>query len=561
MHYSLDGHGLSREQLQAKAEAEAAAIAGQLDGDPSHHETAHPGNPTPSSTCEWRGDAAEPELDDLAHPPEQIRQPPRPANACDWRGDEPGPDEDNLGRIFQQDDDQAQRPGQRGEQVGEAGPYQMPVPRPSKVAGISETLFPSAGDQSTAQDRDPVLPSVPESLAEDENKPKRGKEQKKMRIQTAANQSPAEGKTHSPWVDSLDRMPTTMMEKVNMGVKQTLEAATSRLTPSVRKQSRSSDPNVKQKKRRTSGLAPESAAPPPPDFYVSMPTQPLPGQSTDEEVEVGNKKHEKEKKRSEKKARHEARRKARQEKSKEKKDKRKQDKERRQEVKERRQKEKDWKKVEKKGGKLPAQLQQGLRIAPGSEIPYDSRCDICTKSAASAMSSKKRDPKCTICAKADEQETTKRYLQSLKINLADSPPMDGILDSIIKLLRKQNRTTGGSPADENEHVDEDLARHILLHVHDLATCGGEANLSGHKCNSKGQPGHLARHGLDGNRDSPTTTEGGQVVPSSGRSSRSSTPPTPSEVDWWVQAVSSNDSPSSSYRRPNSSPEVIRPLQR
>lgn len=337
-----------------------------------------------------------------------------------------------------------------------------------------------------------------------------------------------------------------------MGVKQTLEAATSRLTPSVRKQSRSSELNGTQKKKRTSSLAPESAAPPPPDFYISIPTQPLPGQSADEEAEVGNKKYEREKKRSDKKARREARRTARQQKAKEKKDKRRQDKERRR-------KEKDWKKVEKKGGKLPTQLLQGLRIAPGSEVPYDSRCDICTKSAASAMSSKKRDPKCTICAKAAEQEATSQYLKSLKINLTDSPSPDDLFDSIMKRLGREQGTAEGSSADDHGHADEELARHIALHVHNLA-CGGEVNMSGHTCNNKGQPGHLGRHGLDGNRDSPTTTEGGQIVPSLDRSPGSSTASIPSEVDWWVQVVSPKDWPTSSYR-PNSPPQLIHPLQR
>lgn len=348
-----------------------------------------------------------------------------------------------------------------------------------------------------------------------------------------------------------------MMEKVNMGVKQTLEAATSRLTPSARKQSRSSEANVTQKKRRSSGLAPESAAPPPPDFYISMPTQPLPGQSTDEELGVGNKKQEREKRRSDKKARREARRSARKEKAKEKKDKRRQDKERRR-------KEKEWKKVEKKGGEIPSQLQKGLRITSESAVPYDSRCDICTKSAASAMSSKKRDPKCTICAKAAEQEATNQYLQTLKINSANLPSLDVILDSIMKLLGKENKTTGGSSADNHDHDhphdNEELARHILLHVHDLAACGGEANLSGHKCNNKGQPGHLGRHGLDGNRDSPTTTECGQIVPSPGGSSGSSATSVSSEVDWWVQVVDPKNWPSSSYR-PNSPPQVVPPLTR
>lgn len=166
MHYSLDGSGLSREQLQAKAEAEAAAIAGQLDGGP------HPGDPASNSSCEWRGDAPEPELDDLAHPHEQPHQSSRPANACDWRGDEPDPLEDDLGPICQPED-QSRQPNRLDEQGKEANSYQMPIPRLSKVAGISGTRsyllalncsplpnqlleFPSANDESTAQNHDPV---------------------------------------------------------------------------------------------------------------------------------------------------------------------------------------------------------------------------------------------------------------------------------------------------------------------------------------------------------------------------------------------------------------------
>ncbi|KAI1108953.1 hypothetical protein F5Y14DRAFT_456491 [Nemania sp. NC0429] len=561
MHYSLDGNGLSREQLQAKAEAEAAAIAGQLDGDPSHDETASPRSPAPNSACEWRGDAPEPELDDLAHPPEQSQQPSRPANTCDWRGDEPEPEDDDLARIFHPDD-QAQQSDRRDEQVKEADDGSTAEPREA---------VPSSGVMSPQSVGELHIDCslAPEPPVGDENKTKES-EQKKKKTRAerasgtsatpsrAANQSPAEGKTHSPWVDSLERMPATMMEKVNMGVKQTLEAATSRLSPSARKQPRSGNPNTAPKTRRTSGLAPESAAPPPPDFYISIPAQPLPGQSADEAAEVDNKKQEREKKKSEQKARREARRTAREEKAKEKKDKRRQDKERRQ-------KEKDLKKVAKKGGELPDQLLQGLRIDPGAEIPYDSRCDICTRSAACAMSSKKHDPKCTICAKVAGQETTNQFLQSSKIDLANLPSLDDLFDSITKLLRKENKTTGGTSvggtsADEHGHIEEDLARHILLHVQDLATCGGEASLGGHKCNNHGQPGHLGRHGLDGNRDSPTNTESGPIVPSLKRSSGSFATSSSSEVDWWVQVLSPKDWPSSSHR-PSSPPEVIPQLQR
>ncbi|RYC56458.1 hypothetical protein CHU98_g9760 [Xylaria longipes] len=577
MNHSFDGHGLSREQLQAKAEA--AAHASQLDGGSSHDLTGPPSAPRPDDACEWRGDVPDPELDDLAHACEKNQQPSRSVDTCDWHGDEPEQHEDDLGQICQPDN-QAQKSDQRHKPVEETDSVKMPIPRPSKVARIPESrsysrnyyintlvndllVLPPASDKSPDQKHDPqpVLetPSREEKRSDHKKRPKlkkapagntAGPSNAPPGEHGATNEHHTEGRTHSPWVDSLEQMPASMIEKVNRGVKETLEAAASILTSSAQKKPLSQEPAGTEMTRRSSGLAPVSAAPPPPDFYIAQPPN---GQLTESEENGDNKKHKRERSRSEKKAQREAKRRARQEKTKERRETRK-------EEKEMRRKERQWKKTAKKGGELPLQLRQGLRLAPGSKVPYNSKCDICTKAAASAMSSKKRNPKCTTCAKAAEHESTDQYLKSLKINLGDLPSLDGLLDFIRGFLGKKTGTEGGARTSDQSHADEELLEHIALHIRDFAANGGECHLRGHKCNKNGQPGHLGRHGLDGNRDSPTTTDGEQTVSNPSRNSDSPTISSPPAVDWWVRAMSSKELPSTPYRS-NSPPRAVTPFPR
>ncbi|KAI0869244.1 hypothetical protein GGS24DRAFT_512297 [Hypoxylon argillaceum] len=548
MDYYFDGYGLLREQSQPKSEA--AALAGQLDGDSSLHETAHTKSPRPSSTCEWRGDPPEPELDDLAHPPEQTQQPSRSADVCDWQGDEPEQQEDDLGEICPPDK-QTQQPSHQGKPVEEADSIHMPIPRPPKVMGIPEIIFPLNNDNDAGPKHDPKPFPVLEPQVQNGQQSERGKKpkRKKERAGNTAGHSNAlpDEKTHSPWVDSLEHMSTAVRDRVNMGVKQTLDAATNILTPSAYKKSPSPGPTVTKESRRNSALAPASAAPPPSDFYIPRPAH--------SDITQGeSKKEERERIRSEKKSQRDTRRRAKQEKNKERKEKRR-------ENKERRRKEKEWKRTAKKGGELPAQIRQGLRNDTGIKIPYNPRCDICTKSAATAMSSKKHNPKCTICAKEAERNSTNQYLKSLKISLADLPSVDDLLDDIKKLVGKEKKSARGASTNDQANADDELARHVALHVQDLTTSGGEASSRGHKCNNKGQPGHLGRHGLDGNRDSPTATDGGQLVSASHSNSGLTTTPIPSEIDWWVQALSSKESPSSRYRSNSPPPFAITPLPR
>ncbi|KAI1750007.1 hypothetical protein F4782DRAFT_548978 [Xylaria castorea] len=547
MDNSFDGHGLSREQLQSKTEA--AAYAGQLDGDSSHDLAGPPRAPRADNACEWRGDAPDPELDDLAHHHDKNQQPSRPTDACDWRGDEPERHEDDLGQICQPNN-QAQQSDQRNKPVEEAESVQMPIPRPPKIAGIPETLLPPASDESPDQKHNPR--PVSGTPTRDGKKIEQGKRPKPKKAHAgntagpsnprpkdneAANEYSTEGRTHSPWVDSLEQLPANMIEKVNRGVKETLEAAASILTPVVQNEPQSQKPNVTEEAGKSSGLAPASAAPFPPDFYIPKPAQPPNGLLTEH---GDNKKQKRERSRSEKKAQREAKRRARQEKSKERK-------ETRRGEKEMRRKERQWKKTASKGGELPLQLLQGLRLAPDSKVQYNSKCDICTKAAASAMSSKKRDPKCTACAKAAEHESTGQYLKSLKINLAELPSLDDLLNCIKKALVRDKKTEGGARMIDQSASEEELLEHIALHIRDFAANGGERHLRGHKCNKNGQPGHLGRHGLDGNRDSPTTTDGEQTISSPSENSDSPNTSSPPLVDWWVQAMSSKELPSTPYR--------------
>ncbi|TGJ79489.1 hypothetical protein E0Z10_g9273 [Xylaria hypoxylon] len=333
MDYSFDGHGLSREQLQAKAEA--ASLAGQLDGDPSHRQATHQRTLNPDDICDWLGDPPEPELDDLAEPCEKNQQPSGQVHTCDWRGDEPERDQDDLGQTCQSDN-QAQQPGRRDEPVEDADDIQMPIPRLPIVAELPEILLPSADDESPTRKHEPE--SSFEPPARDGKQSEHGKRPRKKKARAgntagpssappkdrgAEDESFSEDKTHSPWVDSLEQMPATVMEKVNIGIKHTLDAATRALTPSTQKKSQSPEPIVAEKTRGATGLAPASAVPPPSDFYIPSPSRHSTEQSPENGVGGANKKKEREKNRSEKKARQEAKRTARQEKNKERKEKRK----------------------------------------------------------------------------------------------------------------------------------------------------------------------------------------------------------------------------------------------
>ncbi|KAI1300588.1 hypothetical protein F5Y03DRAFT_408214 [Xylaria venustula] len=563
MNLSFDGHGLSREQLQAKAEA--AALTGQLDGDSSRRQPAPPRPQRPPDACDWRADAPEPELDDLAEACRKNQQPSLQAEVCDWHGDEPERQEDDLAELCQSVK-KTQQSGQGDIPAEQADAIQMPVPRLPQVAEVPEILLPSTDDESPGQKNDakpPVETPVgekkqirngkrpkkqpsPESPAGPSSAPPTGKPAKKLVPDHAGEDESSTGdKTHSPWVESLEQMPANVIEKVNLGIKQTLEAATRVLTPSAREESQSPGPSTGERTRRSTGLAPTSIAPPPSDMYMPSPTRPSTEQPREEDVLVISKKQEREQKKAERKARHEAKRKARRERNQERKDKRRQ-------AKERNRKEKAWKKASKKGGDLPSHILQGLRIAPDAKVPYNPNCDICTRSAVSIMSSKKRNPKCTTCAKAAERESTYKYLKSSNINLGNLPSLEELIDLLRNLLRENSATTAGeseagAQAGDQGRSKEDLAQHMSSHVRDFLTNGGEASLRGHKCNANGQPGHLARHGLDGNRDSPISTDGGQMPSDSSQISDTSTrPATPPEVDWWVQAMS-KESPPSPYR--------------
>lgn len=346
-------------------------------------------------------------------------------------------------------------------------------------------------------------------------------------------------------------MPPSMMDKVNMGIKQTLDAATSILTPSPRKQPQS-ELVVAGKAKRTSTLAPETPAHLP-DLCIPRSDLQASEQPSADETDASKRRHKKERTRAERKANSEARRMARRERRKERREKRR-------EKKERHRMERLWKKAAKKVGEIPAHIREGLRIAPDTRVPYDSRCDICTKSAVSIMSSKKHDPKCTTCAKATERETTRQYLKSSKINLADLPSTDGLVALIKKSMGKEtNAAAGEASTGAQTGASDEMAHHIALHVQDLATNGGGADLRHHTCNGKGQPGHLGRHGLDRNGDTPPASDGERTSPISYPNSDSSAASNASEVDWWVRALSSNGVPSS--RASESPHRSITPLPR
>ncbi|GAP82696.2 hypothetical protein SAMD00023353_0102300 [Rosellinia necatrix] len=497
MDHSLDGQQPSCEQLCV----EAAALSGQLDGDPGPRRASNLQAQKPSSACEWQGDAPDPELDDLAHPQEDERPLSRLAEACDWVGDEIEEIQDDIDRACQLGS-QSRRPNQHASPSASDKNPGKHAPEPSSEPTIGD----EKGPRRTKARAGDIANSGNASSRE----------------RRAANESPANGKTHSPWVDALDQMPSpaAMLGKVKMDIKQTLEAASNILTPSGHKEAQSPDPAVAGN-ARSSSLAPVSAAAPP-DFGKSG-----------ERSGAG------------KKESREARRQARLEKKIERRQKRKEDKERQQ-------KEKEWKKISKKGGEIAGQLLQGLRPAHDSTVPYDPRCGICAKSAASVTSNTKRDPKCTTCTKIAERESTKQYVKSSKINLAGLPSPEDFLASINTFIHKEIKKV--------ENIDEDLVQHMALHVRGLAVNGGEADLVGHECNTKGQPGHVGCHGLDGNGDSPTTTEAGQITSELNRNSDLSAISTLSEVDWWAQAVSSRESPQSPYRS-SPPPRAITPFPR
>ena len=365
------------------------------------------------------------------------------------------------------------------------------------------------------------------------------------------------GARHSPWVDSLDQMSEVVHERVNKGFQQTVSAITRILTPPGHQQSDekspAQEPAAADEAIRGSGLAPESAAHPPSDFYVQRSTRAPPGQLTDEEDSKSSKAKEKARRRADKKAQHEARRQA-------KKDRQRAKKEKRREHKERTRKEREWKKVEKQGGDLPVAIVQGLRISPDTKIPYNPRCEVCSKSAVAAISSSKWNPKCTLCGKAAQREATRDYMKSSKIQLGNVASLEDLINMTSTSVRRK-KTTGDNVAGFQEDIDNELAKHMALHIQDYVSNGGEAALRVHTCNDKGQPGHLARQGLDGNRDSPTMVDGSQVIQCPLADQGIPSTSTTSEVDWWVRAVASSNSSTTHHRSGSPHPTAVAPLRR
>ena len=351
-------------------------------------------------------------------------------------------------------------------------------------------------------------------------------------------------------------MPPSVIEKVNSGIKQTIEGAISMLTPHAEEKQKSPETIGKGQVKGTTGLAPESAAQLPAELFVSSP--PLPPVEQVPQSDRPSKKQERERKSAERKARHEAKRDARRQKNKERKEKRR-------EAKERKRKEKQWKKAAKDGGDLPVHIIQGLRTFPGTKTPYHPKCEICKTSAAPDTSIQKQSSKCPTCAKATERKSTQQFLKTSNVDperLPSFTEMGELLDLVKGILLKHGSvgimSTGGSEASGQARVDEELAQHIVLHIRDLIASCGEADCRKHKCNPKSRPGHAGRHGLDGNRDSPTSTDGGQIISNSIQNSDSSTTTNPAEADWWIQAMSLNK-PASPYR--TLSPRAGTPLPR
>ena len=110
-------------------------------------------------------------------------------------------------------------------------------------------------------------------------------------------------------------MPPSVIEKVNSGIKQTIEGAISMLTPHAEEKQKSPETIGKGQVKGTTGLAPESAAQLPAELFVSSP--PLPPVEQVPQSDRPSKKQERERKRAERKARHEAKRDARRQKNKE----------------------------------------------------------------------------------------------------------------------------------------------------------------------------------------------------------------------------------------------------
>ncbi|KAI0391566.1 hypothetical protein F5Y17DRAFT_400894 [Xylariaceae sp. FL0594] len=533
MYRLFNGYSLSQAQLQAKAEA--AAHAEQFDGNTNRAESGQPGTPRPHDACEWRDDLPEPEPDDLAH--QHNRKSSRPEGSSDYCGNARGHYEGELS-ANRLPKGHAKQPA-HGKQSGKP-----PVPSPGSLPhsqthiGVPEIRLPSTAEKASRSDS---------SLVEDGKKPGTSKSHT-LSAQDAPTepkivvQHPSEDSSArlSPWVDSLDQRSEEMEERVNKGYQQPVNSTSHKLASPVQhsveqsaKLPNAQEPTETGDARRGTSLAPEPATHLAPDFYVSRATRDELVQQADEDNAKSSKAKEKERKRAERKAKHEAKRQAKKEKAKEKKQKRR-------EKKERRRKEKQWKKTEKKGGELPAYILQGLRDNPDIKIPYNPRCDICSKSAVAAMSSSRWNPKCTLCAKAAQREATSEYVKSSKIRLGDVDSLDGLI-SMTRASLKKKKTGGGSTGGFQEEIDNDLAKHIALHIQESSSNGGEAALRGHTCNDNGQPGHLARQGLDGNRDSPSMVDRYQVIHGASASPSRPSTATTSEADWWVQAVASNHS--------------------
>lgn len=95
----------------------------QLGGDSDPHKPTSSKTHKPENSCDWKGDAPDPELDDLAHPPAAHDPSSHPADARDQGGDEPEQQQDDPGQVGQvgQPNSQDKQPDEHGDQIEHSG--------------------------------------------------------------------------------------------------------------------------------------------------------------------------------------------------------------------------------------------------------------------------------------------------------------------------------------------------------------------------------------------------------------------------------------------------------
>ncbi|KAI0009991.1 hypothetical protein F4779DRAFT_617022 [Xylariaceae sp. FL0662B] len=506
---------MSQAQKEAKAEAAAHCDWRGDSPEPEHDDIADKhtkARPAPE-TCHWRADSPESEINDLSH---EVVKPRQPREACDWLGDSPEPELDDLAHSKlkkRHPREKVQSP--RGDEPGESS-----KPPPSRQEEISPS-------QSSVLQMLPQTEHQAEEVASELIKLeikgiealKAGPQSKKASPQTASNaddQPSGEDASKPTSQPSQNPEEETFPDRVIHGLGRALDAV-QEIIHTSHEPSESGEPKPEED---TNTRAEQSEEPP-----HATQDRILPAAGTEalkipkgpsSRNDKARAKELKEKAKKEKQRAKEAKaneKKMRKAKEKEAREKAKKEKERA-----KKQKKENARKVEER------KKNKGRKArSPPPNLPTGADGAASVENAALHP-----HPGCEMCQSPGER-TTLDSVRDILGNWDGLPSFNALADTARRMLaqndrddRSHMRSTTESDDGELElikHMADHFSRHVQRHL-DLDSSAGDNPTVGRAFPHKVLPHRLpcedgstapGNHGLDGIRDSPTSSEPGQIL--------------------------------------------------